>query len=311
MVYHHHWQFLSIIFSHQQSKNASIIDYPPYPPSSFHPPHQSCIFSSTKKQKFHTEKRFPVSPIKYRSIFFSFFLLLLSTNRYIESPMVNTNRGWITLACESWNGSPDFKGIDIGYVPLITRPRVDKQRRNWRYLAWRRPIPWPGLHTCRPQFANNIPARIFPPWRMSLDGPRLWTGFEVVFHPTWHGQFPPLEYFVELMFLFIGLSNLWRLLSVWYGKKWNSKFEVFIIIIIVERVSYLLLIHMYMYIYKKSLHKCWRIMVYYIFMIPLPISLPIFIANFVDCIVSLNISFLNTSLTFDLSRKRRTVNVSR
>lgn len=29
------------------------------------------------------------------------------------------------------------------------------------------------------------------------------------------------------------------------------------------------------------------------------------------CIVSLNISFLNTSLTFDLSRKRRTVNVSR
>lgn len=103
MVYHHHWQFLSIIFSHQQSKNASIIDYPPYPPSSFHPPHQSCIFSSTKKQKFHTEKRFPVSPIKYRSIFFSFFLLLLSTNRYIESPMVNTNRGWITLACESWS----------------------------------------------------------------------------------------------------------------------------------------------------------------------------------------------------------------
>lgn len=29
------------------------------------------------------------------------------------------------------------------------------------------------------------------------------------------------------------------------------------------------------------------------------------------CIVSLNISFLNASLTSDLSRKRRTVNVSR
>lgn len=55
------------------------------------------------KNKNSTEKRFPVSPIKYRSIFFSFFLLSLSTNRYIESPMVNTNRGWITLACESWS----------------------------------------------------------------------------------------------------------------------------------------------------------------------------------------------------------------
>lgn len=309
MVYHHHWQFLSIIFSHQQSKNASIIDYPP---SSFHPPHQSCIFSSTKKQKFHTEKRFPVSPIKYRSIFFSFFLLLLSTNRYIESPMVNTNRGWITLACESWSKRiARFQGnwYRLRAINNASTRRQTEAELEISGLASANSLT--GLHTCRPQFANNIPARIFPPWRMSLDGPRLWTGFEVVFHPTWHGQFPPLEYFVELMFLFIGLSNLWRLLSIWYGKKWNSKFEVFIIIIIVERVSYLLLIHMYMYIYKKSLHKCWRIMVYYIFMIPLPISLPIFIANFVDCIVSLNISFLNTSLTFDLSRKRRTVNVSR
>lgn len=72
------------MFSHQQSKNASIIDYPPYPPSSFHrSPHQSYIFSSIKKTKIPYRQKnailddsLDVSPIKYRSIFFFIIIII-------------------------------------------------------------------------------------------------------------------------------------------------------------------------------------------------------------------------------------------
>lgn len=145
------------IFSNQRSKNASIIDHPP---SSFHPPHQSYTFSSTKKQKFHTIR-------KIYKIYLSFSLLFFIINKTLIRPIPNWrtlhNRGWITLAWDRFQGNwYRLRGINNA----STRRQTEEAELGISC----RPIPWPGLHTCRPQFANNIPARILLlPWRMSLE----------------------------------------------------------------------------------------------------------------------------------------------
>lgn len=190
------------IFSNQRSKNASIIDHPP---SSFHPPHQSYTFSSIKKQKFHTIRK-----IYKISVYLFLFFFLLSTKRwYVQFPIGER----CTIEGELLLLETDFKGIDIGYAALITRPRVDKQRRrNWGYPVGQfldRDYTRVGHNlrtTSRQGFSSSRDAWV---WSLVL---RLWTGFEVVFDPIRHRQFPPP------VFRGINVSIYWLLQSLKFVK---------------------------------------------------------------------------------------------
>lgn len=164
-------------------------------------------FHRPKKQKFHIIwKIYKISVY----LFLFCFLLLLSTKRwYVQFPIGER----CTIEGELLLLATDFKGIDIGYAALITRPRVDKQRRrNWGYPVGQfldRDYTRVGHNlrtTSRQGFSSSRDA-----WVWSLV-PRLWTGFEVVFDPIRHRQFPPP------VFRAINVSIYWLLDSLKFIK---------------------------------------------------------------------------------------------
>lgn len=241
LVYHH-WQFLSMyrsIFSHQRSKNASIIDSILHLSFILHARIDRNNFLSSKRKnsiaKTQSMRQFHPHNT-YLSIFFLFLLTKRST-MYIPNSrwwiLHAANRGWITLGCDrnrfqgNWyrlrainnvHASTNRGGIEdirpgvgqfldrdythVGTICEQHRARIVRDAWAWTVLVF-------GLVSRSCSISNIVN----------------------FLH----------EHFVELMFLFIGSWSLWGLVEYtrYMVKKWNSKFEVFIIIIIADRKSLL------------------------------------------------------------------------
>lgn len=181
--------------------SSTILHLPFIPRINRTPFHRSKNKNSTPYEKY---------PLYKISVYLFLFFFLLSTKRwYVQFPIGER----CTIEGELLLLETDFKGIDIGYAALITRPRVDKQRRrNWGYPVGQfldRDYTRVGHNlrtTSRQGFSSSRDA-----WVWSLV-PRLWTGFEVVFDPIRHRQFPPP------VFRGINVSIYWLLDSLKFIK---------------------------------------------------------------------------------------------
>lgn len=155
LVYHH-WQFLSMyrsIFSHQRSKNASIIDSILHLSFILHARIDRNNFLSSKRKnsiaKTQSMRQFHPHNT-YLSIFFLFLLTKRST-MYIPNSRTRPFEGGLLLVVIE----TDFKGIDIGYVPLITSTRRQTEA-ELRISGLASANSLTGTTHMSVQFANNI-----------------------------------------------------------------------------------------------------------------------------------------------------------